>query len=189
MEIGKQIQYYRKRDGLTQEDLAEKVYVSRNSVSNWERGNNYPDIEMLLRMSILFDVTIDHLVKGDVKEMKNEIHLMRFNQWSTIMLISFGALALLIIPSFRYFDMYGFLVLLPFAGAGLYAGYRTEKYKKSIIHNHNLKTYEQILNYIESDGENMDAEYKYHRPKHSISISIFCIAYFLLLYLSVKLFL
>lgn len=189
MEIGKQIQYYRKRDGLTQEDLAEKIYVSRNSVSNWERGRNYPDIEILLRMSILFDVTIDHLVKGDIEEMKKEIHLVRFNQWSTVMLISFGVLALLIIPIFRYFDMYGFLILMLFALISLYAGYRTEIYKKRIIKKHNLKTYEQILNYVESDGQNRNPEYNYHRPKNIFIISMFCIVYFSFLFFAVKLFL
>ncbi|MFD1414855.1 helix-turn-helix domain-containing protein [Oceanobacillus jeddahense] len=189
MEIGKHIQYYRKREGLTQEDLAEKIFVSRNSVSNWERGKNYPDIDIILRMSILFDVTIDHLVKGDLKEMKEEIYLTRFNQWSSVMLISFGILTLLVIPSFHYFNMYGFLILLPFAAIGLYAGYRTEIHKKRIINNNNLKTYEQILNYVESRGQNQDAEYNYNRPKNIVIISVFSIVYFLILFLSVQLFL
>ncbi|MFD1067319.1 helix-turn-helix domain-containing protein [Oceanobacillus locisalsi] len=189
MEIGKHIQYYRKRDGLTQEDLAEKLLVSRNSVSNWERGKNYPDIEMLWKMSILFNVTIDYLVKGDLEKMKKELEVGYFNQWSMVMIIAFSLLALFILPSFHYFNSYGFLVLVPLGLVGIYAGYRTEVYKRKIKQNNNLKTYEQILNYIESDGQNQDTEYHYHRPKNIVTLSIYCIIYFVLLFVLIMLFL
>ncbi|PHD33047.1 helix-turn-helix transcriptional regulator, partial [Bacillus toyonensis] len=54
MNIGRQIQYFRKRDNMSQEKLAEKIHVSRQSISNWENERNYPDIHNLLMMSILF---------------------------------------------------------------------------------------------------------------------------------------
>ncbi len=66
MNISKQIQYFRKRDNMSQEKLAEKIHVSRQSISNWENERNYPDIHNLLMMSILFNVSLDDLVKGDV---------------------------------------------------------------------------------------------------------------------------
>ena len=74
MEIGKQIKKQRQANHWTQEELAEKIYVSRQSVSNWENDKTYPDLESLLRMSILFSTTIDDLVKGDQQEMKEVIH-------------------------------------------------------------------------------------------------------------------
>ncbi|HDR8324827.1 TPA: helix-turn-helix transcriptional regulator, partial [Bacillus cereus] len=73
MNISKQIQYFRKRDNMSQEELAEKLHVSRQSISNWENERNYPDIHNLLMMSILFDVSLDDLVKGDVKIMKEKL--------------------------------------------------------------------------------------------------------------------
>ena len=48
MQVGKQIQHYRKEKNLSQDDLAEIIFVSRQSISNWERGATYPDIQNLL---------------------------------------------------------------------------------------------------------------------------------------------
>ncbi|MEW4206848.1 helix-turn-helix transcriptional regulator [Bacillus thuringiensis] len=48
MNIGRQIQYFRKRDNMSQEKLAEKIHVSRQSISNWENERNYPDIHISL---------------------------------------------------------------------------------------------------------------------------------------------
>ena len=50
-----------------------KIYVTRQSVSNWENGKNYPDIHSLVLLSKLFNVSLDILVKGDLKEMREEI--------------------------------------------------------------------------------------------------------------------
>lgn len=55
---------------MSQEELAEKIHVSRQSISNWENERSYPDIHNLLMMSILFNVSLNDLVKGDVKIMK-----------------------------------------------------------------------------------------------------------------------
>ncbi|MED3069629.1 helix-turn-helix transcriptional regulator [Bacillus thuringiensis] len=62
--------YFRKQDNMSQEELAEKIHVSRQSISNWENERSYPDIHNLLMMSILFNVSLNDLVKGDVKIMK-----------------------------------------------------------------------------------------------------------------------
>lgn len=51
MELGNQIRKYRAERGLSQEELAEKVFVSRQTVSNWENDKNYPDIHSLLLLS------------------------------------------------------------------------------------------------------------------------------------------
>ena len=55
MQVGKQIQHYRKEKNLSQDDLAEIIFVSRQSISNWERGATYPDINtpMALPMSAI----------------------------------------------------------------------------------------------------------------------------------------
>lgn len=66
MEIGNQIRKYRIQNEFSQEELAEKIYVSRQTISNWERGKNYPDIQSLLLMTALFGISLDQLVKGEI---------------------------------------------------------------------------------------------------------------------------
>ena len=65
MELNKQIKKYRTMMNLSQEELAEKVYVTRQTISNWETGKSYPDIHSLLLLSSLFNVYLDHLIKED----------------------------------------------------------------------------------------------------------------------------
>ena len=65
MDISNQIKKRRTDMGLSQEELAERIYVSRQTISNWETDKTYPDIQSLLMLSVLFDTTIDVLVKGD----------------------------------------------------------------------------------------------------------------------------
>ena len=73
MELGKHIREYRTACGLSQEDLAERIYVSRQTVSNWENDKTYPDVQSLLLLSQLFDVSIDELVRGDVVAIQRAI--------------------------------------------------------------------------------------------------------------------
>lgn len=73
MDISNQIKKRRTDMGLSQEELAERIYVSRQTISNWETDKTYPDIQSLLLLSILFDTTIDVLVKGDLDMMENTV--------------------------------------------------------------------------------------------------------------------
>lgn len=62
MEIGKQIKKYRLELNLSQDDLAEKIFVTRQTISNWENDKNYPDIKSLLLLSSLFDTSYHYYV-------------------------------------------------------------------------------------------------------------------------------
>ena len=64
MEIGKQIRKYRTELKLSQDDLADKVYVTRQTISNWENDRNYPDVRSLVLLSNVFGVSLDILIKG-----------------------------------------------------------------------------------------------------------------------------
>lgn len=78
MTIGEQIQNIRIKKGLTQERLAEMLEVSRQSVSKWELGQAVPDVDKIIRMSELFDVSTDTLLlrsAEDIQENKNPLHL------------------------------------------------------------------------------------------------------------------
>ncbi len=86
MNLGYQIKYFRRRDQLSQEDLANKLYVSRQTISNWENDKSYPDVHNLLMLSSLFDVSLDDLVKGDVEIMEQKLRKVRFNLWTHLMI-------------------------------------------------------------------------------------------------------
>ena len=64
MNIADRIQYLRKAKGLSQEELADKVGVSRQAVSKWESEQSTPDTEKIIVMSELFEVTTDYMLKG-----------------------------------------------------------------------------------------------------------------------------
>ena len=65
MILGEQLKENRQQLKMTQQELAEKMHVSRQTISNWEVGRSYPDIESLILLSDLFSISLDKLLKGD----------------------------------------------------------------------------------------------------------------------------
>ena len=65
MEFNEKLQELRKRKGITQEELAESLYVSRTAVSKWESGRGYPNMDSLRAIAKFYAVTIDELLSGD----------------------------------------------------------------------------------------------------------------------------
>lgn len=72
MEIEKRLKDARANAGLTQEQVAEKIMVSRQTISNWENGKSLPDIISIMNLSDLYQISIDELLKGD-KRMKAKL--------------------------------------------------------------------------------------------------------------------
>ena len=70
MNFSEKVRMLRKEHGFSQEELAEKLNVSRQAVSKWENGQGYPEMEMVLRISELFGVSLDYLFKDDEREEK-----------------------------------------------------------------------------------------------------------------------
>ena len=79
MEFHEKLQELRKRKGLTQEELAEAIYVSRTAISKWESGRGYPSIDSLKEISNYFSVTIDELLSSEkllsIAEKENKANL------------------------------------------------------------------------------------------------------------------
>ena len=73
MELSSRIKELRTEKGWSQEVLAQRAYVSRQTISNWETERSYPDVHSLLILSDIFGVSLDELIKGDVDTMKEEI--------------------------------------------------------------------------------------------------------------------
>lgn len=67
MNIGKHLKTLREKNNLTQEQLADKLFVSRSNVSKWERNINLPDAETLLELSKIFNVSVDDILLGNNK--------------------------------------------------------------------------------------------------------------------------
>lgn len=65
MDIGEKIKHARSKAKLTQEQVAEALGVSRQTISNWENEKTYPDIVSVVKMSDLYDISVDHLLKGE----------------------------------------------------------------------------------------------------------------------------
>lgn len=68
MEIGKKIMDLRKKNGLSQEELAEKVGVARQTISKWELGETSPDLKQAKELSNIFNVSLDELTNNDIKD-------------------------------------------------------------------------------------------------------------------------
>ena len=71
MEIGKKLKELRQRSNLTQEEVADALFVSRQTVSNWENERSYPDIISIIKLSDLYAISLDELLKGDQKMMEH----------------------------------------------------------------------------------------------------------------------
>ena len=95
MELATHIKEHRARLGMSQEELAEAIFVSRQTISNWETDRTYPDVQSLLLLSNLFDVSVDSLIKRDVEEMKQVLsaEAKRMNKLGMVVLI-FGTVML-----------------------------------------------------------------------------------------------
>ena len=65
MEIGSKLRQARQRTGMTQEQVAREIHVSRQTISNWETGKSLPDVLSVIALSDLYLVSLDELLKGD----------------------------------------------------------------------------------------------------------------------------
>ncbi len=130
MKIAQQIKQHRQGLGISQEELAERVYVTRQTVSNWENGKSYPDIGSLIRLGDLFGVSLDTLIKGDLDEMKeqvNEADRKNFDRDSAVFTGLFFAVILSAVPLVHFFRWAGAAVWLVLAVAAFYYSLRVDK--------------------------------------------------------------
>lgn len=104
MEFNEKLQQLRKNQELTQEQLAEELFVSRTAISKWESGKGYPNIESLKNISKLFSVSIDDLLSGE-ELISLAAHENRTNM-SKIFSLIFGILDLMAL-AFLFLPLYG----------------------------------------------------------------------------------
>lgn len=153
MEVGAQIKKCRSSLGISQEELAERIYVSRQTISNWETGKSYPDIHSLVLLGAIFNVSLDQLIKGDVETMKKEIKETEIRKLNRYGALYTGLLALTVVslvPLVAWIGMYGFLPWGVLFAVTLYVALKVEKVKKE----NDISTYKEIVAFTE--GKRLD---------------------------------
>ena len=153
MEFGAQIKKYRAEMNLSQEELAEKIYVTRQTISNWENDKSYPDIHSLLLLSSLFHVSLDQLIKGDIEIMKKEIEneeIRKLNKYATIYSILLIATFLSIIPILIWINIYVIIFAVALYAVTLYFAFKVERIKKD----NKIYTYKEITAFM--NGKRLD---------------------------------
>lgn len=153
MELGKQIKTYRQNAKLSQEELANRIYVSRQTISNWENDKSYPDMNSLVLLSEIFKTSIDNLIRGDIdimKEVINKEEIAKFNHYGRIYSIMLIATVVSAVPLFMWLGTWGFIPWgIIFVIALCYA-FKVEKIKKD----NDVQTYKEIVAF--SEGKLLD---------------------------------
>ena len=134
MELGKQIKKHRQEVQLSQEELAERVYVSRQTISNWENDKSYPDVNSI-------EVMKDVIQKEEIEKMN------RYGKIYTIMLI---ATAVSAVPLFMLLGVWALIPWCIIWGISMYFAFMLEKIKKD----NDVQTYKEIVAF--SDGRLLD---------------------------------
>ena len=153
MELGNHIKHYRNEKGLSQEELAERVYVTRQTISNWENNKSYPDINSIVLLSEIFEISIDNLIKGDLEQMKNEINseeVKKLNFYATMMGILMLAAFISLMPLLKFIGLYGFIPYFVLVACAMFFAIKVEKIKKD----NDIQTYKEILAFTE--GKRLD---------------------------------
>lgn len=145
MNFSKQLKSYRELKGYSQEVLAEKIYVTRQTISKWENDKTYPDIHNLIALSILFDISLDELVKGDLLTMKNMIANEKMNQDTKGMLLFLFLILVVGVPSIVIFGLKGFILFGILWAFTMYFAIKIEITKKK----YNIKTFKEIVAFSE----------------------------------------
>ena len=160
MNFGENLQTLRKQNNYSQEDLADKLQVSRQAVSKWESGTGFPETEKLISICDLFDCSMDELVKGKISIDSNserEAYDSFMNKFSksislAIMLILIGTTLLLTVLGFNEDNnMLGIIVLLIFVIFAvpilIVRGIEMENFKTKYPKLSNFYSQEEIDNY------------------------------------------
>lgn len=143
MEVGKTIRSLRTGAGMSQEELAGKVFVSRQTISNWENDKFYPDVQSLAILAELFGTSIDSLVKGDLpmidaRIVEEDVRTLKRNAslYGALLMVSI----LVMVVSFALENWLAFAVGVLVYALSIYFAFLVEHDKKK----HDVRTYREI---------------------------------------------
>lgn len=173
MQIGNNIKRYRESLNLSQEELADKIFVTRQTISNWETNKNYPDIKSISLLCNLFDVSLDQFIEGDIKEMKkiiSEKEMKNYNCISILFTIEIMIMVISAYPLLKFFKMAGVIIWSIIMIITLITSLKIEKIHKK----YDIRTYKEIVTFTEgkSLSKNEIIEEKAKRPYQRILLTI-----------------
>ena len=157
MELGKQIKMHRTQAHLSQDELANRVYVSRQTISNWENDKSYPDVNSLVLLSEIFQISLDKLIKGDIEVMKSVIQkeeIGKMNRYGRIYTILLIATVVSAAPLFVWLGLWAFIPWGILWAFSMYFALKIEKIKKD----NDVQTYKEIVAFYE--GKRLDDIHK-----------------------------
>lgn len=102
MNVGQRLKIHRNELGFTQDYVAAELGITRQTMSNWENGRSYPDIERIIRLSELYNLSLDELLKGDremVKHLQENTVVNHFLKIFIVLLLVNGLLMLLLLAN------------------------------------------------------------------------------------------
>lgn len=165
MEIGKRIKAHRAVAGMSQDELARRVYVSRQTISSWENDKTYPDVQSLLMLSEIFDATVDELIKGDVNTMTETIDrdvaiFKRLGAVITVFLLLMVAVLVWLSVQMIVWDwtlaqtLPTIMLAFVLWGIAMAGSVWAEQIKKE----HDLATYQEVLAFMSSKAVDRNTE-------------------------------
>ena len=162
MNVGARIKKHREKQNISQDELALKVFVSRQTISNWETNKSYPDIKSLTMLSNIFHVTLDDFIKGDIEEMKRIVSNEKIEKFNIMSYIFLTEMLILMFSAYPLFSIDGYIgtiiwalfFMITFVTATI-----IEKFKK----NNDIQTYKEIIAFIENKS------LSYEEVQHSYS--------------------
>ena len=150
MEFGKKILDLRKKNGLSQEELAEKVGVTRQTISKWELGETAPDIKQSKELSRIFNISLDELTNNNIKDILVEKTSNTEKLAGLILkLIKFMVIFIIILPVL--------LITLRIIFKNIHEKNSGRLMNVSIECNLHNETYQYEFNYFETTGEIKEA--------------------------------
>lgn len=136
MDVGTKIKKYREKEKISQDELALKVFVSRQTISNWETNKSYPDIKSLTLLSNIFHVSLDDFIKGDIEEMKKKIDEEKINKFNVISYIFTAEFLITIFSAYPLFCLNGYIGVIIWIIIFLITfmtSFIVEKFKRTMI--------------------------------------------------------
>ena len=116
--------------------MASKIFVTRQTISNWENGKNYPDVNSLVMLIQLIITYHDILLTGDVIEMKKQVaedDVRRFKRDTVIFTVLIFVTVMSAIPLFLFLELTGIVLWLLIAGVMIYYAIRLNRQKRIMI--------------------------------------------------------
>ncbi len=149
MNVGARIKKHREKQNISQDELALKIFVSRQTISNWETSKSYPDIKSLTMLSNIFHVTLDDFIKGDIEEMKKIVSKEKIEKFNTMSYIFLAEMLILMFSAYPLFKIDGYIGAIIWAllfVITIVTATIIEKFKKT----NDIQTYKEIIAFMEN---------------------------------------